>query len=95
MFSRAEFAKALNRINITQCPVEFNIAWMNFVQTVQRNQEPFAGLGAMGEYGVSVAKTSAEGTRDALARLDRLNAPEAYRHVVMVALKYGVQIHDK
>jgi hypothetical protein len=95
LFSRADFVKALDRISTIQCPQEFSMAWLNFVQTLQRGEEPFAGLGALGEYGVSVVQPSGAGTKDALARLDRLNASEAYRRVVMVALKYGVQIHDR
>ncbi len=95
MFSVRAYTTVIDRIATVQCPNQFSVAWLQYVQALERNQEPFSGLGAVGEYAVSVVKPSGAVTQDALARLDRINAPEAWRHVVMVALQYGVQIHDR
>jgi hypothetical protein len=83
----------VNRIATGDCPQAFQFAWLDFVQTLQRSEEPFSGLGAVGEYVVSVAQPSSAGAKDALARLDKLNIPEAWRRVQVVAIQYGVQMH--
>src|SRR5580658_2887583 len=44
LFSRVNFVRALDRIQTVQCPQEFSMAWLAFVQTLQRGEEPFAGL---------------------------------------------------
>ncbi len=95
LFSVKEYVTALDRIPTTQCPQAFQTAWLNYVQTCERQQEPFNLLAAGVEGVVGVYKLSPSVTQDALARLDRLNAPEAWRRVIMVALEHGVQIHDR
>jgi len=94
-FLMPEYIKAVERIPTVDCPQQFQVAWMNYVQTLQRGDQPFAGLGAVVEYEISVIHPSADASKDALARLDRLNASEAWRRVVMVALHCGVQIYNK
>jgi hypothetical protein len=92
LFSKREFVVSLERISTTGCPKTFQFAWLDFTQTFERSQEPFAGLGAVGEYVVSGITPWGTGTKDALQRLDKLNAPEAWRRVQRVALEYDVQL---
>jgi hypothetical protein len=91
-FQLSEFAKELDHISTAGCPEPFRLAWLDFVQTVERDSSPFSGLGSLGEYTVSVFRGSSSGMKDALARLDRLDAPEAERRLEIVALNYGVQL---
>ncbi len=92
-FSPAVYTRGVARISTVDCPEPFSQVWLDYVQTLQRNNAPFAGLGAVTEFGVSAVKPNSDGTKDALARLDKLNTPEAWMRVQRVALRYGVQVH--
>jgi len=95
MFSLREYTSSLERISTAKCPESFRFAWLNYTQTLQRAEAPFSGLGSVVEFGVSVVKPSGAGTKDALARLDKLDAPEAWRRLETVALHYGVRVQDR
>lgn len=88
---RREYVAALGRIPTDGCPDVFRLAWLNYVQTQERAENPLYALAATTEGAVSIVKPSPAVLRDALARLDRLNAPEAWRQVEVAALNYGVQ----
>jgi hypothetical protein len=71
----------------------FQLAWLNYIQTLQMADRPFSGFGSLIEFEVSTVKADSSGAKDALARLDKLDPQRAWMQVQMVALKYGVQIH--
>lgn len=89
----AAYVNRINRIPTVDCPEPFQEAWLGYVQTLQRLSSRLAGLGPMIEFTVSTIRPNADGTRDALARLDKMNPREAFMRVQLVALRYGVQIH--
>ncbi len=92
VFSDKKYLLALEGISTSDCPEPFRLAWLNYLQTAERSDTPFSGLGAVGEYALSVVKPSSVGAKDALARLDKINTPEAWMRVETVALEYGVQL---
>lgn len=94
-FSMNEYLAGIEKISTAQCPEKFRLAWLNYIQTLQRGNAPFSGLGAVTEFEVSTLGKSSSGTKDALARLDRLNGNEAWMHVETAALDYGVQLVRK
>jgi hypothetical protein len=94
-FSVKDYLAGIETISTAQCPEDFRLAWLNYIQTLQRDRAPFSGLGAITEFEVSTLKTSPSGEKDALARLDKLNGNEAWMHVETKALDYGVQLVRK
>lgn len=92
-YSLRIYAQHLSQISTAECPEPFQAEWLNYVQALERFTAPFAGLGSMTEFAVSVAKPNGAAARDALDRLDKMNPSEAWMRVQVVALKYGVQIH--
>jgi hypothetical protein len=92
-FSLRVYTNQLRQISTVQCPEPFQLAWLNFVQTTERAERPFAGLGSTIEFTVSAITPDGSGTTDALARLDKLDPQQAWMRVQIVALRYGVQIH--
>jgi hypothetical protein len=93
LFSVPVYTKRLRQISTLQCPEPFQMAWLNFIQTLERLERPFAGLGSLIEFTVSTVHPDGSGTSDALARLDKLDLSEARMRIQRVALRYGVQIH--
>jgi hypothetical protein len=92
LFSKQQFITTIERIPTGRCPQEFQMVWLDFTQTLDRSQEPLAGLDAGGEYVASFIPHAGGNSKDALNRLEKLNVPEAWRRVERVALKYGVQL---
>ncbi|HTB79837.1 MAG TPA: hypothetical protein VK717_03010 [Opitutaceae bacterium] len=92
-FSLKVYTQQLSQIPTVQCPEPFQLAWLNYVQTWERSEAPFAGVGSAIEFTVSTVKPNGDAAKDALARLDKMNPNEAWMRVQVVALRYGVQIH--
>jgi hypothetical protein len=91
-FSLKEYLAGIETISTAQCPENFRLAWLNYIQTLQREGAPLSGLGAVTEFEISTLKASPNGTKDALARLDKINGKEAWMNVETTALEYGVQL---
>ncbi len=92
---RKRYISDLRQISTAKCPETFRLAWLSYIQTLERSDDPLYALAALTEGTVSVVRLSPEGTKDALARLDRLNAPEALRRLEMIALGFGVQFQGR
>jgi type II secretory pathway pseudopilin PulG len=91
-FQSKVYLANVEKISTAQCPNKFRLAWLNYIQTLQRENAPFAGLGSLTEFEVSALGRSGNGTKDALDRLDKLNENEAWMRVETAALNYGVQL---
>jgi hypothetical protein len=86
------YVSEVQKIPTAQCPENFRLAWLNYIQTLERQHVPFSGLGAVTEFEISAFRGSSSGTKDALARLDKLNVNDAWMNVETAALDNGVQL---
>jgi hypothetical protein len=92
-------AANLDRVDITECPTDFRMAWMNLVHTIE-NYQAVANIGhgvASGAAGLVAVRTGSREAGDVAARqfeevTTRGDIRLAYERLENVCMKYDVQL---
>lgn len=97
--SMQKLAANLDRVDITQCPTDFRMAWINLVHTIE-NYQAVANVGhgvASGAAGFVAVRTGSREAGDVAARqfeevTTRGDIRLAYQRLENVCMKYDVQL---
>jgi hypothetical protein len=84
------YVKLLQKITTEDCPQDFRLAWLEYVQTWERNASPANGLRKLAELGIGLTTGHLAIAADALRPSPGTDTDEAFRKVQKAALEYGI-----